>query len=94
MQIREMRSALEADYAKRAKFGDQLPAMPDWAVRRIFEKRSGMPLTPLPRGLQVRSMRSIVVTARSRVASPALATDSEREAMQRRIRTTQIAFLS
>ena len=94
MQIAEMRSSLEADYAKRAKFGDQLPAMPDWAVRRIFEKRSGLPLTPLPRGLEVRTMRSIVVAARSCAASPALASESEREAVQRRIRATQIAFLS
>ena len=92
MEIPEMRSALETDYAKRAKFGDQLPAMPDWAVRRIFEKRSGMSLTPLPRGLEVRTIRSIVAT-RSRAVSPALATDSEREAVQRRIRATQIALL-
>jgi hypothetical protein len=89
MQIREMRSVLEVNHDKSL---GALPAMPDWAVRRIFEKRSGMSLTPLPREVEVRSVRS-AVAARSHVASPALATDSEREAMQRRIRAAQISLL-
>jgi hypothetical protein len=65
VQITEMRSALVADHAKRAKFGDQFPeSMPDWAVRNIFERRSGLPLTPLPRGVEVRSLSSIMVSSR------------------------------
>jgi hypothetical protein len=65
MQIAEMRSALVADHAKRAKYGDQFPeSMPDWAVRGIFERRNGLPLTPLPRGIEVRSASSIMLTSR------------------------------
>ena len=89
MQIAEMRSALEANHNKSLGV---LPAMPAWAVRRIFEKRSSLSLTPLPHGVEVRSLSSIV--AARPVASPALATQNEREAAQRRIRATQIAFLS
>ena len=63
MQIAEMRSALESEYSKRAKFGDQLPAMPTWCVRRIFEKRNGMSLSPLPFGIAVRSLRSMMAMA-------------------------------
>ena|SRR5258708_125200 len=61
MQIAEMRSALEADH--NTNFGP-LPAMPAWAVRRIFENRNGLPLTPLPRGIEVRSASSIMVSSR------------------------------
>jgi hypothetical protein len=68
MQIAEMRSSLEADYAKRAKFGDQFPAMPAWVVRNIFERRNGLPLTPLPRGIEVRSASSIMLTSRAQRA--------------------------
>jgi hypothetical protein len=73
MQIAEMRSALESEYSKRAKFGDQLPAMPTWCVRRIFEKRNGLSVTPLPSGIEVRSLRSIMATAprKSAVSVPA-----------------------
>ncbi len=88
MKIAEMRSALEANHNKNL---GALPAMPAWAVRRIFEKRSGLSLTPLPQGVEVRTLSSIV--AARHVASPALATESEREAVQRRIRATQLAFL-
>src|SRR6266481_6374746 len=88
MQIAEMRSALEANHNKNL---GALPVMPAWAVRRIFEKRSGLSLTPLPHGVEVRSLSSIV--AARHVASLALATESEREAVQSRIRATQLAFL-
>ncbi len=89
MKIAEMRSALEANHNKNL---GALPAMPAWAVRRIFEKRSGLSLTPLPQGVEVRTLSSIVA-AKSHVASPALATQNEREAAQRRIRATQISLL-
>jgi hypothetical protein len=93
MQIREMRSALNAGNV--GKGMSELPeSMPPWAVRNIFERRNGLPLTPLPRGIEVRSLGSIVTPARPCAISPALATESEREAMQRRIRSTQISFLS
>lgn len=74
-----MRSSLEADFSKGAKFGDQLPAMPDWATRRIFEKRNGLTLTPLPAGMVFRSVRSVLTTARrnSAPALPAVAVDDD-----------------
>jgi hypothetical protein len=90
MHIREMRSALEAQHNNSL---GALPAMPDWVVRRVFEKRNGLSLTPLPRGVEVRSANSTVVAARPDVAAPALASQSEREAIQRRIRATQISLL-
>jgi hypothetical protein len=62
MQIAEMRSALETDHAKRGM--GAFPNMPAWAVRRVFEKRHGLSLTPLPREVEVRSLRSIMATAR------------------------------
>jgi hypothetical protein len=67
MQIAEMRSALEADYVKspHARYRSQFPeSMPDWAVRNIFERRNGLPLTPLPRGVEVRSASSIMQSSR------------------------------
>lgn len=89
MQIREMRSALEAGHNK--SFG-AFPTMPDWAVRRIFESRNGLSLTPLPREVELRKVRT-VLAGTSHVAAPALATEAEREALRRRIRATQLAFL-
>ena len=75
MQIHEMRSALEADHAKSGM--GEFPTMPAWAIRRIFEKRNGLTLTPLPSGIEVRSVRSIMATARrnSAPAVPAVADD-------------------
>jgi hypothetical protein len=90
MHVQEMRSALEADHNNSL---GTLPAMPDWVVRRVFEKRNGLSLTPLPYGVEVRSASSTIVAARPHVAAPALASQSEREAVQRRVRATQLAFL-
>jgi hypothetical protein len=67
MHINEMRSSLEADHAKRGM--GELPNMPAWAVRRVFEKRNGLSLTPLPAGMEVRSVRSILATARPALES-------------------------
>jgi hypothetical protein len=58
MQIAEMRSALETDHAKRGM--GAFPNMPAWVVRRVFEKRNGLTLTPLPAGMEVRSVRSVL----------------------------------
>jgi hypothetical protein len=94
MQIREMRSALDA--GNTGKGMPELPAtMPDWAVRRVYEFRSGLSLTEAPVAAkraalafwQLRSMQT-----KPTVAADA-ATESEREAVQRRIRATQIALL-
>ena len=75
MQIAEMRSALEADHAKSGM--GELPKMPAWAIRRVFEKRNGLTLTPLPAGMEVRSASSIMATARrnSAPAVPAVVDD-------------------
>jgi hypothetical protein len=106
MQIREMRSAVDA--SNTGKGLPELPAtMPDWAVRRVYEFRSGMPLTEAPvaakraalafwnrhadsLGGQLRSMQKM--QTKPTVVADA-ATESEREAVQRRIRAAQIAFL-
>jgi hypothetical protein len=88
MKIAEMRSALEAGHNKSL---GALPSMPDWAVRRIFESRTGLPLTPLPREVEVRHLRSTV--GRTPHVKAALATESECEAVKRRIRATQIFLL-
>jgi hypothetical protein len=99
MQIAEMRSSLEADHAKRKKFGEQFPTMPDWAVRRIFESRNGLPLTALPEAARrsasaflsrQKQFRTVQATP---VASQNVVTESEREAIQRRIRAVQISLL-
>jgi hypothetical protein len=73
MQIAEMRSALESDYSKQAKYGEQFPSMPSWAIRRIYEKRNGMSISPLPSGITVRSLRSMITAAprKSAVSTPA-----------------------
>ena len=88
MRVEEMRSSLETDYNKNAKFGDQFPQMPDWAVRRIFEKRNRLPLTPLPAGMEGRSASSIVATARrnSAPAFPVVAVDDDPTGEKEKIR--------
>jgi hypothetical protein len=84
MQIAQMRSALETDFAKVAKFGEQLPAMPDWATRRIYERRRGLKLTPFPTGIEVRSLRSIVAQ-RSAPATPAVAVDDDPDDQKKKL---------
>jgi hypothetical protein len=87
MNTLEIRSALEAGHNKGL---GELPAMPDWAVRRIFESRSGLPLTPLPREVEARRIHRSTTAPAPNV--PAV-TESEREVIQRRIRAAQISFL-
>jgi hypothetical protein len=63
MQIAEMRSALNVESQKRTACA--LPeSMPDWAVRHAYERRNGLSLTPLPRGIEVRNAGSINLTSR------------------------------
>ncbi len=63
MQIAEMRSALAADFESKNPRNGGFPSIPDWAVRRMFEKRNGMSLSPLPFGIAVRSLRSMMAMA-------------------------------
>jgi hypothetical protein len=59
MNIAEMRSAIDLENVKRGK--DTLPeSAPDWMVRRLFEQRNKMTLTPLPKHVEVRSVASVV----------------------------------
>jgi hypothetical protein len=58
MQVAEMRSSLEADHARRGL--GELPSMPDWCTKYIYERRHKLPLSPLPARL-----RSLTVTAKS-----------------------------
>ena len=52
MNIREMRTAL--DKQNRDKGFSSLPAtMPDWVVKHTYEKRNGLPLSPIPAAVRV-----------------------------------------
>jgi hypothetical protein len=64
MQIREMRSALDEGNVRKG-FAELPHTFPDWAIRRMFEQRNGLPLSPLPRGIEVRSLSSIMATSRA-----------------------------
>jgi len=62
--VLEMRSALETDFQRANPLNGRFPDAPDWVVRRIYEKRNALTLTPLPREVEIRSLRSIMATAR------------------------------
>jgi hypothetical protein len=65
--MQEIRSALNAGNVRKGL--PELPeSMPDWAVRNIHERRNGLPLTPLPHGLEVRSASSIMAASRAQRA--------------------------
>jgi hypothetical protein len=70
MNIAEMRSALAADFESKNPRNGGFPSIPDWAVRRIFEKRNGMSISPLPSGITVRSLRSMITAAPRKSAVP------------------------
>ena len=74
--IAEMRSALAAEFEKNPRNGP-LPNAPDWAIRFMFEKLSGTKLTPLPREIEARRVRT--ATAYRKNAAPAVVTDEEAE---------------
>jgi hypothetical protein len=63
MQIREMRSALDEGNVRKG-FQELPHTFPDWAIQRMFEQRNGLPLSPLPRGVEVRSLSSIMASSR------------------------------
>jgi len=63
MNIREMRSAINAENTR--KGFDTLPeTMPTWAVQRLFEQRRGLPLSPLPKSVEVRSTKTVLLAGR------------------------------
>jgi hypothetical protein len=88
MQIAEMRSALAADFESKNPRNGGFPSIPDWAVRRIYQRKNGLSLTPLPSGIEVRSLRSIMATAprKSAVSTPAEpeVTQEDFDALKRR----------
>ena len=89
MQIAEMRSSLVAAF--NCKNGE-LPSMPDWVTRRIYEKRHGLSLTPLPREVEVRTVRTFVAATRSNaIARPAVVDEVSTEEQDRLKR--RLAFL-
>ena len=70
MQIQEMRSAISAQNLGSGHV--ELPSsMPDWAVKRLFENRNGLPLSALPanvRMLKAAEMRSFIADPQKRTA--------------------------
>jgi len=72
MQIAEMRAQTAANFEKTNPRNGGFPNAPDWAVRRMFEKRKGLSLTTLPSGVEVRSLRSLLTAAprKSAVSTP------------------------
>lgn len=74
MQIREMRSALNA--GNLGKGMSELPeTMPDWVVRSIYERRNRLPRTKLPAGIEVKSLSRIMVTSRAQRPKAVVVTD-------------------
>jgi hypothetical protein len=82
MQIQEMRSAISAQNLGSGHV--ELPSsMPDWAVRRVFEKRNGLPLSALPanvRTLKASEMRSFIAGPQKRTAITPAVTELKRAA--------------
>lgn len=99
MTITQMRDYLAAEYrsSDRSSGQGEHPQMPDWAVRHVFERRTGRTLTPFPAGMRVLSLADLRSLKKPAQASAqvveGLATVSEREAMQRKLRIASIALL-
>ncbi|MCU1240985.1 MAG: hypothetical protein JWO71_1711 [Candidatus Acidoferrum typicum] len=91
MQIQEMRSALASEHAQRGM--GEFPSMPAWAVRRIYEKRNGLSLTPFPSGMEVRSARSILATTpRSNAPAKPTVVDDDPNGEKEKLRIRLEAF--
>jgi hypothetical protein len=93
MTITEIRNCLAAE--QRSSGNGEFPQMPDWAVRHVYERRTGRALTKFPAGMRVLNATEL----RSFVKQPAqtvvdsVASLSEREAMQRTLRIATFSLL-
>ena len=82
MEIREIRNALQQS--------DNLNSFhtaPDWAVRHIFEKRNGMPLSRTGRPVEMRSAAQVIGKRKPVVTAPVIGDEAER--MKMRLQTIQ-----
>jgi hypothetical protein len=81
-----MRSYLAAQY--RSSRNGEHPTMPDWAVRHIYERRTGRPLAAFPAGMRVLNeaeFRSFVKKTPALADAQPQVVANERAAMQRRL---------
>jgi hypothetical protein len=86
--IEEMRNTISAQNL-RSGHGELPSTCPDWAVKRIFEKRHGIPMSALPAGIRTlksEEVRSFIAGPAKRAAIAPVATtvtDAERARMRR-----------
>jgi hypothetical protein len=98
MQIIEMRNSVDLENLR--KGAEALPeSAPDWVVRGIYERRNKLSLTPLPQGLEVRSMASFADSGRAQRAKAVvrehqvwLATQPETAEFEMRIQRLRAAM--
>jgi hypothetical protein len=96
MNIAEIRSSLDAQFAQIGGFPSSAP---DWVVKRIYQKSENLPLSPVPtdtRRFNTAAEFRSVVAQRKMQAKPATrqeVTETEREAVQRRVLLASIAIL-
>jgi hypothetical protein len=94
MTITEIRNCLAAE--QRSSGNGEFPQMPDWAVRHIYERRTGRALTKFPAGMRVLNateLHSFVNQRPVQAVVEGLATASEREVMQRRLQIASLSLL-
>jgi hypothetical protein len=85
MLIAEIRSALAADFEKMNPRNGGFPSAPDWAVKRMWEQRSGLPFSPLP-AIALRNLDSFLSRAKKRAVSPAVAVDDDPNGEKEKLR--------
>jgi hypothetical protein len=84
MEIREIRNALQ-----KSDNLNSFHTAPDWAVRHIFEKRNGMPLSRTGRPVETRSAAQVIGKRKPAVTAPAISA-AEREQMKRRVELSKL----
>jgi hypothetical protein len=88
MQIAEMRSALAADFEKTNPRNGGFPSAPDWAVKRMWEHRSGLPFSALKAlpAIALRNLDSFLSRSKKSAVSPAVTVDDDPTGEKEKIR--------
>jgi len=92
MQIHEMRSALAADFESKNPRNGGFPNAPDWAVKRMWEHRSGLPFSPLP-ATALRNLDGYLARRIKRAVTPAPVAKDEVPQEDFDARKRRLAFL-
>jgi hypothetical protein len=79
ISIREMRSSLQHDSIS------SFQSAPDWAVRHVFEKRNGLPLSKIGRPTELRSLAEINKRYSKPTTSVPTVNNDEAERMRMRL---------